>query len=289
MENNINAIKQAIPLIKNLHSSFWKDSRFLRWQLVRLNINYQKDVKDFWLNVWIWIKKELDIKHPGKSSILSEMEKHNFNFPPIDKIMLKKCIKIIGEREDFDFLMNNIFEKFGCYKDYPPYENETFPHWDDRYEDENMMHCQFLCDQFLNKLENNPDHSIPGHWPYPNLLSGIPTIPHNIRFPNSLVIEDIPPWRNEGKKKPGRPQDWALNLLIFELSQAGMKNKEISHLIRTSADNLLFGVVKYYDGSSDKDPFLVRINDIKKRVQEVVSQAYPAVRFSLRAEGFPAP
>jgi len=41
-------IKQDIPLIKNLHPSFWEDRHFLGWQLMRLDKNYQKNVDILW-------------------------------------------------------------------------------------------------------------------------------------------------------------------------------------------------------------------------------------------------
>jgi len=45
-----------------------------------------------------------------------------------------------------------------------------------------------------------------------------------------------------------------------------MKNKEIATLLRASADELLCGEVQAYKATSDKDPFLVRINDIQATV-----------------------
>jgi hypothetical protein len=47
-------IKQAIPVILNLHPSFWKNPKFLQWQLTRLNKKYQDDVDAYWKEYWPW-------------------------------------------------------------------------------------------------------------------------------------------------------------------------------------------------------------------------------------------
>ncbi len=53
--------------------------------------------------------------------------------------------------------------------------------------------------------------------------------------------------------------------MVYELSQAGAKSKEIAQLV--------LGVDKFY--KIDKDPIYVRINTIIKTVQKAVAQAYP--------------
>jgi hypothetical protein len=98
-------------------------------------------------------------------------------------------------------------------------------------------------------------------------------IPWQIRFPFIFCLETLHPWPVKGK---GRPQDWRLNVLVYELSQAGIKDKEIGNLLRKCPiPNLLFGAIKHYEGTLDKDPILVRINTIKRTVEKAVSQAYP--------------
>jgi len=112
---------------------------------------------------------------------------------------------------------------------------------------------------------------------FPNELGRIipSPVPWVVRFPHVFFLDNIPPWPRKGQGMKGRPQDWALNLLVYELSQAGMKDKQIASFLRTECPEMLFGEIKNYQGKSDKDPFLVRINDIKKRVKNIVSKAYP--------------
>jgi hypothetical protein len=92
-----------------------------------------------------------------------------------------------------------------------------------------------------------------------------PPIPWIFRFPSPGDLALLPTFPGEGKQIRGRPSNWAENLLVYELSQAGMKNKQIAELV--------LGVEKFY--KIDKDPIYVRINTILRTVEKVVSKAYP--------------
>jgi len=45
-------LKRIIPIFLNLHRSFWENPHFLRWQLIRLNTEYQTDVEEIWRERW---------------------------------------------------------------------------------------------------------------------------------------------------------------------------------------------------------------------------------------------
>jgi hypothetical protein len=45
-------LKKIIPILLNLHPSFWEDQHFLRWQLIRLNTDYQASVEKIWHDRW---------------------------------------------------------------------------------------------------------------------------------------------------------------------------------------------------------------------------------------------
>jgi hypothetical protein len=45
-------LKRTIPIFSNLHRSFWENPHFLRWQLIRLNTEYQTDVEEIWRKRW---------------------------------------------------------------------------------------------------------------------------------------------------------------------------------------------------------------------------------------------
>jgi len=57
------------------------------------------------------------------------------------------------------------------------------------------------------------------------------------------------------------------NLLIYELSQAGMRNREIISLFPD-----IFGASRL---RQDKDPVYVRVNTIIKTVETAATRAYP--------------
>ena len=170
-----------------------------------------------------------------------------------------------------------ILEEFDIFIDCPPRSAETFGHW---YKKEDFdpelragehpaLISKFDRD-FMRNVDFNQGISFSSDlWP----------IPWQIRFPSRYLLNHIPAWPQK-KPKKGRPLDWALDLLVSELSQANMKNKEIATLLRASASKLLFGEVRAYKGTSDKDPFLVRINDIKKRVKKILSKVYPLRQFT---------
>jgi len=146
------------------------------------------------------------------------------------------------------------------YKDFPPDAGERYLDWMDRL---GRFNDQFLygilgmwllgCDLVWLIDRNNFGKTLP--------------LPWTIRFPCPMFLYEIPGSRKARKGK-GRPQDWGFNLLVYELSQAGMKNMDIARQ--------LFGVKKP-PGSIYKEPTLVRINTIKKTIGEAVSQAYKEI------------
>lgn len=93
-------------------------------------------------------------------------------------------------------------------------------------------------------------------------------IPHTIRFPHPWIRPLLPLHKLSALTiRRGHPQDWLLNLLIFELSQAGIKNAEIGRL--------LFGMKKSRPSASEpKSPILVRINKTLKQTEKIVSESY---------------
>ena len=45
-------LKKTVPIFLNLHPSFWENQHFLRWQLIRLNTEYQTSVEKIWYDRW---------------------------------------------------------------------------------------------------------------------------------------------------------------------------------------------------------------------------------------------
>jgi hypothetical protein len=283
-----------MAIINNLDPSFWEDRRFLRWRLMRLNSQYREDVDILWEAFWAWFDN-----NAVKSYRDGRRSKQEFEIP----------------EEDYEYSLDSCFEKVkddqtlreyeAIHKNFYPNPEVNFLAWDEliRLSEcvEEIWHTRpggyFI--EILNSESYEFDLSHIESWGGPisravydskreavlvtggreeielnpgRLLWIEPCpIPWAIRFPLSIYLYSLPPW----PEKMGRPQYWGLNLLVYELSQTGMKDGQIAHLLRRSASNLLFGNVKSYSDSSDKDPLLVRIADIKMKVKEAVSQAYP--------------
>jgi hypothetical protein len=83
-----------------------------------------------------------------------------------------------------------------------------------------------------------------------------------------MFLYEIPD-SSKAKKKKGRPHNWGFNLLVYELSQAGMKDMEIARYF--------YGIEKSTGNFPDKETTLVRINTIKNTVDRHVSQAYQEI------------
>lgn len=203
-------IKESIPIIKNLHPSFWESTEFLTWQIVRLNLDYQAFIVKLWGNIPIW----------------GDMDYLNF------------------------FFMN-----------YSPLPQESFDDWEERFVDDDINYFN----RFAISLPQNYEEYFNSFPKY--IKFKFAPIPYTVRFPLPILL-NIFPYLTVGRRsfKPkGRPQDWATNLLVYELSRAGMKNMEIARL--------LFGVEKSTEKWPDKHPILVRIDTIKKTVQKAISKS----------------
>jgi hypothetical protein len=172
--------------------------------------------------------------------------------------------------------ITNCFNFFGL--DYPPLEGETFLQWNDRLNGPTtetfLRFCRYLG-SFSRKYWEKHYEKYPQYFYYLFIADVLP-IPYYIRFPfpffigypqNSLLIK----WRYSIK---GRPQHWALNCLIYELSQSGVKDKQIANLLRSKCPDMLWGFVKQYTENLGKDPLLTRINTIRKTMDKTVTSIF---------------
>ena len=209
---SVERIKESIPLIENLHPSFWDEPEFLTWQIVRLNRDYQKFIVHLWGNIHLW-----------------------------------------GDVDSLNFLS----------VDYLPLFQESIDDWKakERFAEYNLRYFErfpfFISGRYKEFFNSLPNYFKVRFAP----------IPHSVRFPLPILL-NIFPYLKVGRryfKLKGRPQDWGRNLLVYELSQAGMKNMEIARL--------LFGVEKWTERWPDKHPILVRIDAIKKTVEKAISQS----------------
>jgi|GEM_PF-1337872 hypothetical protein len=249
---NIEAIKRSIPIIQDLHPSFWDDICFLTWQLIRLNKDYQK----FTAKIWSIPALGHTVDYSGiffMDFLPLPQESYDDWCQRFDNLILgRKCVENLHD----DDLYRQLYKLIITLKNY------------DRLVyllRKNKHHG--ISDSFLMKyfIEFRPiPYSV--RFPLPRLLFF--NLRFSSRFKDRVKIFPDPSFRGRRKERErGRPQNWATNLLVFELSQAGMKNMDIARL--------LFGIEKSTNHWPDKHPILVRIDDIKKTVQKAVSKAFP--------------
>lgn len=144
--------------------------------------------------------------------------------------------------------------------DVGPLPKESYYDWSKRLID-SCVNCKDALFYFLKGIQYQHEFFPTPYWvrfPLPILFN---------RFSDHLV--------NGIWSRKGRPQDWALNLLAYELSQARMRSKTIGSFLRAECSEMLFGIVKNYEGKLDKDPIYVRINALKKTVGRIISKVYP--------------
>jgi len=161
------------------------------------------------------------------------------------------------------------------FEDFPPEQKESIHVWEDRLEPQSSRADWDLRSLIkISSLSQNtyPPPSPPSIFRYfsKSLGLGFQPIPHHVRFPLPILLSNLSdsPLKDFFEKK-GRPPKWARNLLIYELSQAGMKDMEIARL--------LFGVKKSTENWPDKPkhPILAKIYKTKRTMEKIISESYP--------------
>ncbi len=255
----LQSLKELIPLYRGLDKSFWDQGPFLRWQLVRLNGQYQKDVDMLWTAFRSWVKNRPNRKERD----LRDIETIQKEFLPDPGQTLRDW--------QGEFFPSG---KYGNYSDI--YERHILIDPERPWEDKPPV---FWHGPLL-KAEVDPDGDVviaemqtAGKLETvrinPATLGSMrpPPIPWQLHFPHEFLLNKLPHWPEEGMTKRGRPQDWALNLLVYELSKAGAKSMEIA--------SLLFDAKKSTETYLSEHQILVRIATIKKTIHKAVSSTYP--------------
>lgn len=206
-------LKKTIPILLNLHRSFWQNRHFLRWQLIRLNTEYQAAVEKIWRDRWTHARKI--------------------------------------ERQEIE-------ELFFDFHDCIPRKIDTYRTWE---------FAGWSKDDKIGKRRFGVQiPELKAMWKV-----NFPPIPWVFRFIPRGYLNQLPRIPGYGYGKPrGRPiKLWAKNLLVYELSQSGMKNMEIARLV--------FGVKKSteYWLKTPKHPILVKIAKVKEAMNEIISKSYP--------------
>jgi hypothetical protein len=230
---------------------------FFTWQLIRLNKDYQKFATEIW-----------SIPPLNDTCKVDYLGLFFMDFLPLrgesyDNWYQRFDNLILGRKYDADLYDNDLYRQL--YELIITLKNDDRLVYTLRKNKNHGISDSFLTENFI---EFRP---IPCsvRFPLPRLLF------FNLRFSSQFkdpvkIFPDLSFRGRDKKKERGRPPNWATNPLVYELSQAGMKNMDIARL--------LFGIQKShksYDEGLGKDPILVKINTIKKTVKKVVFQAYP--------------
>jgi len=245
---DIEEIRNVIPLIKNLHPS-WNHPEYIGWQILRLNKDYQKYVIAFYKNFHLW----------------ADLSFYGFlfaNFPPRPKESFDDYIHryVIDDKKIHYWIHGSML----CWlKMFPLSDRIPLDQlWDLRKKTGGIIHHHpkeigiIDFDYFVKYVHIKFSH--------------LPA-PHNVRFLHASVLELTTSIDKDYSlvRGKGRPQNWLINLLIYELSEAGMKNMEIARLLFEIDSS-----TEYWPDET-KHPILVKIATIKRAIEKTVSKAYP--------------
>jgi hypothetical protein len=239
-------IRTFYRFIVNLHPSFWQNPKFLRWQLMRLNEQYQRDFDD-----------------------VSEV--YNEFFTANDMI---------------DVVKNVLPEINKLNKDFFPGPNESFEEWSDRLSVERPYEHEFTDLHKLEIWEVYKDENSPFDYigfrdingkrllvsPLTFLQMNPLPIDYLVRFPLPYFLDTLPTWEDKDKKKKVEIRNWALNLFTYEMSQAGVRPIMIAKTIYNENITYKNGKPKEFDQ--------MRVN--KRTIAKPIFNSYPLPPLTIR-------
>ena len=170
---HLKQITQAIPLILHLHPSFWKNPKFLQWQLMRLNKKYQNDVDTYWKEYCPWqsgYSQDPDFSNQLYYKWVSENLKHP----------------------------KSLYEDIlSCYKDFSPNPGERYLDWRNRLSRFNDQFLYGILGMWI--LGCNLEWLIDRH----NFGKTLP-LPWSLRFPCPMFLYEIPESRKARRREDVR-------------------------------------------------------------------------------------
>jgi hypothetical protein len=237
---------ESVPFILNLDVSYWKNPKFLRWQLMRLNKMYRED----FLNVFNLYDDVLTDDATKDEELISMLNEANQDYPPVSPK-----------------------ESLGLWEDRLEPDSQYF----ERERERERMNIRKI--KFLRACKATVDPEDPKNLigfgdprgknllPAPEFfLTGCPIpIDYDVRFPLPYFVSLLPPY-SEKKKKQGSPMNWARNLLAYELRLFGLEEEEIACL--------LFGI-KLSATYSEKHDKIQQTKSIIKRITKSIENSYP--------------
>jgi hypothetical protein len=256
-------IKIGIASILKLHPSFWRNPKFLQWQLMRLN----KDYREYY---------DLKISKLEKGSGY-QLPQGVANVSPKETLgqWYKRWLDAAHDLVSMDTALSFVIT-LGRIESLP-FPGETFEKWSSRVSNNNDIQSEgmgLIAKAIFDSVEKkslddpiiketlrdlNEEKSL---W--------LPYIHPDIRFPLPFLLELIPSRLNRAR---GPIQNWPRNLLVYELSQKGIRDTDIAVW--------LFGMPKEaYRGQSGKNRILSHIDRIKRTISKSVDKALPYTIFN---------
>lgn len=224
-----------VPWILRIDSSYWENSKFLRWQLMRLNKKYQQ-----------YFRKVFDLYSDITNDGIDSSHKEKY----------EKIISDLNEAFQYDHFPDSTSEDFDSWVKSKKGESDWF------LEKQLSMNYKF---REAYKRVLRVDKSI---LPYPEyfLFPYPPPIDYEVRFPLPFFLEKLPPYKEEGKIKKGAPLNWNRHLLAYELIQKGLDLKVVCHSMFGNKK----GIRKSRIDSQKK-----QIKRMIKRIEIDISNSYP--------------
>ena len=256
-------IKTSIPFVLKLHPSFWGNPKFLQWQLMRLNKDYREyyDLKISKLEEGLEHRLLKDLVNVSPKETLGQWYKRwldaAHDLVSIDTVLI--FVITLGKIEFHPFLKET-FEKWSyrvCNNDNTQYEGMG-------------LIAKATFDSIEKKSLNIPIIKETLRDLSEEKSLWLPYIHPDVRFPLPFLLELIP---SRSNKVRGPTQNWPRNLLVYELSQKGIKDTDIAIL--------LFGMKKNpYHDRSGKNRILSHIDRIKRTIGKSVDKALPYIIFN---------
>jgi len=256
-------IKTGIPFILRLHPSFWGNPKFLQWQLMRLNEDYKKyyELKISKLEEGLEVQLPKDLIDVSHEETLGQWYKRWLD-AAYDLVSTDTVLSFVIMLGKIEFL---------------PFPGETFEKWshrvgsnnDAQYEGMGLI-AKAIFDSIEEKSLDNPIIKETLRDLNEEKSVWLPYIHPDVRFPLPLLLELIP---SRLIKARGPIQNWPRNLLVYELSQKGIRDTDIAVW--------LFGMQKKpYRGQPGKNRLLSHIDRIKRTVSKSVDKALPYTIFN---------
>jgi len=250
-EDPLKRILNDIPLVLELHNSFWEDPHFRAWQCLRLNKQYRVQCLNKWKPFIKWGKEQLSPDNTLSIGKLLDLKKIEEN-----------------RTKEIDYVLVGSLCLLSCFlMEIYPNHGEKFNDWKDRLSEVERLrwNAMITTNMSLYMCRSEMDR-ISGEQIFDKYLEAINFMPlrYEIRFPlPSLLKERVMPDPPSVRGNPQFKQNLARNLLVFELSEF-LRDKDIKFLL---------GIHGTRSELDDKDSSFSHLSRIRKTVRKSIEGA----------------